>query len=92
MSTLNDFLFMKFQKQRLSPRQIDIAVMIVYGKSNKQIAESLNSKEKMVKQHVTEIYRKTKNNNRSLFISKCFLNYLSESKIFVSLNPGFIVK
>lgn len=55
----------KADKPRLTPRQSDVAKLLMQGKSNKEIGRSLNIAEGTVKQHCTEIYRKLGAANRT---------------------------
>ena len=45
--------------QSLSVRELDVAKMILAGKNNKTIAETLHISERTVKAHLTSIFKKT---------------------------------
>jgi two-component system, NarL family, response regulator DegU len=46
------------QEETLSPREVDVLVLIARGKSNKEIGDELFISEKTVKNHITNIFRK----------------------------------
>lgn len=56
----------------LSPRQLEIFGLLLKGKSNKEIAESLFIVEKTVKFHLTDIYRKLSVSSRTQAVLKFY--------------------
>jgi DNA-binding CsgD family transcriptional regulator len=52
----------------LAKRQTQVALAILQGKSSQEIADDMSITIKMVKQHITNIYLKTKVTSRPQFI------------------------
>lgn len=58
----------------LTPREIDVALILSEGKQNKEIAAILFISKRTVDRHVENIYKKTKTNSKAQFISLFFSN------------------
>lgn len=56
---------MEKKKNNLTPRQMDVAILMARGKSNKTIAKKLFICSSTVKAHLTEIYKKFGVTNRT---------------------------
>lgn len=50
---------------QLTPKQMRVYELLLFGLQNKHIAERMNISESMVKTHVTSILRKTETSNRT---------------------------
>ena len=50
---------------RLTSRELEVLALIAYGRTNRQIAQTLVVSEKTVKNHVTSILRKLRLNDRT---------------------------
>jgi len=56
---------MNDKKNNLTPRQMDVAIWMARGKSNKAIAKKLFICSSTVKSHLTEVYKKFGVTNRT---------------------------
>ena len=54
----------------LSPREIEVIILMEAGKSQKEIADSLCISPNTVKRHVQNIYQKLDTNNKTLAIKR----------------------
>lgn len=54
----------KFEKWNLSPRQKEVAIMLLAGKTRRQISGELKLSESTVKLHTSELYKKLNINSR----------------------------
>lgn len=77
----------------LTRSEREIALKILDGKSNKEIAESLFVEEKTIKFHITGIYSKTSCKTRSEFMSKFFnnRNFMEDKMDTLPNNKGYVV-
>ncbi len=75
----------------LTKSEREIALKILDGKSNKEIADSLFVEEKTIKFHITGIYSKTHTKTRSEFISKFFnnRNFMEDKMETLPNNKGY---
>jgi DNA-binding NarL/FixJ family response regulator len=64
--------------EELSKQELNVRDLIVLGYSNKQIANHLNTSEKTIKFHITNIYKKLGVRDRGMLIAEY---YLSQKKI-----------
>ena len=55
---------------RITPREIQILVLMAQGKMNKEIADRLNISAETVKKHVKNIYQKTGAHNKIEALNK----------------------
>lgn len=68
-------------KTQLSPREVEIFILVVQGKQSRAIGEILCIHEKTVKFHLTSIYKKTATKNRGELIAGWFQRTLHEEVV-----------
>lgn len=64
-----------YKLYNLTPREIDVALILSEGKQNKEIAAMLFISKRTVDRHVENIYKKTKANSKAQFISLFFSKF-----------------
>lgn len=60
---------LKLAAMKLSPRQIEVVLLLMTGLTNKEIADQIGTKVQNVKFHLTGIFKKMKLRNRSQVIA-----------------------
>ncbi|NLO81816.1 MAG: response regulator transcription factor [Clostridiales bacterium] len=66
----------QFEENNLTPREIEVLMLIADGKNNKEIADELFISEKTVKNHVSNIFRKIDVSDRTQAAIYVFKNNL----------------
>jgi len=66
----------QFKEHNLTPREIEVLLLIADGKNNKEIANELYISEKTVKNHVSNIFKKLDVNDRTQAAIYVFKNHL----------------
>ena len=62
------------RNQQMTPREIQIALMVVDGMTNKEIAQHFSISESAVKTHITSVFKITDFHCRSKFIVNYWKN------------------
>ena len=56
--------------ESLSPREVEVAKLVMKALSNREIAKELGTTEKTIKFHLTSIYKKNEVRDRAQFLVK----------------------
>jgi len=69
---LGHYVEQALTRARLTPKECDVARLVLKGLSNDEIAQALNNSDKTVRQHLSSIYQKSQVSSRTEFFHFVF--------------------
>lgn len=79
ISKMLDFFTVRMVMNCCGKRQTMCGLLILEGKNSQQIADEMKISIKMVKQHITNIYKKCKVESRAQFIVQFYIAYIEKT-------------
>lgn len=88
MENMSNFFKARFLEHEFTIKEIAVAMLVIDGEDNKDIAKKMKISLGTTKMHVGNIYKKVGYSDRNKFISDSYKSYLIHHGVVVELSRG----